>query len=382
MIKGSIQKFLDGVPLQAAFASESPQADMAQELLARLGPGNGRRRIGLLVKNLNMSGGNRVIMNLFDRLAEQDMTEVHVFVVPEIKRHLGEMFSLAACKRRYGAAASVRRASRPIDPGEFDALISTSRRTLDFVTDLSHPAHFHLFQAIEAWDTTNSAAFLDHCRVRGYPGPEACIDAIREIGLPQDIRYVDQLAATRCILTVSEYLELTARYLGCDEGDIIVREPVPNIRGAPHAVRTIDLLLFVRGFSYNGDDLAVTLANALADKPYRISVVAGRRAKPLVKTIAERDGLSVVYEPSDAALAELFAATRVVAHPSLHNGAGFIPIEALTFGCSVVASRTGWLLTESKGRLTVAERHDPQFYLAEVERLLADDMARPLAAAV
>lgn len=384
MIKGSIQKFLDGMPQQAAFGQEAPQADMAQSLLVGLKPRNGLRRIGLLVKNLNMSGGNRVIMNLFDRLAELQASngvEVHVFVVPERKRQLAEFFSLAACKRRYGAAASVRRVSRPIDPADFDALISTSRRTLDFVADLAHPVHFHLFQAIEAWDTLNSAAFLDWCRTRGYPGPEACIDAIREIALPQDVRYVEQLAAIRQVLTVSEYLELTSRYLGCAAEDIIVREPAPNIRGHARSVRNIDLLLFVRGFSYNGDDLAVTLANKLAGRPYRVAVVAGRRAKPLVKTLGEREGLSVIYDPSDAALADLFAATRVVAHPSLHNGGGFIPIEALCFGCSVVASRTGWLLTESKGCLTVAERHDPAIYLVEIERILEAETARPLAAA-
>lgn len=382
MIKGSIQKFLDGMSPQAAFGQEGPQADLARGLLATVGSRNGSRRIGLLVKNLNMSGGNRVIMNLFDRLTESEDAEVHVFVVPEAKRHLGELFSLAACKRRYGAAASVRRATRPIDPSEFDALISTSRRTLDFVADLDHPAHFHLLQAVEVWDTLNSAEFLNYCGVQGYPGPEACIDVIREIGLPQDVRYVGQIAATRRFLTVSEYLELAARYLGCAADDIIVREPIPNIRGASRVERTIDLLLFLRGFSYNGDDLAVALANALADKPYRVAVVAGRRAKPLVKTLIKRGGLSVVYDPPDEALAELFAATRVVAHPSLHNGGGFIPIEALCFGCSVVASRTGWLLTEGKGRLTVVERHDPVIYLAEIERILETETARPLAVAV
>ena len=77
--------------------------------------------------------------------------------------------------------------------------------------------------------------------------------------------------------------------------------------------------------------------------------------------------MSIVYDPSDASLAELFASSQVVVHPSLCNGGGFIPVEALSFGCTVVGSRTGWLLSaESTGRLIVVDRHDPDIYLAKV----------------
>lgn len=346
---------------------------MAQALMA--GPGRTPQRIALLVKNLKMSGGNRVILNLFDRLVDVPGIEIRVFVVPEARRHLGELPNLFACKRRYAAATSVTRTARPVDPEEFDILISTSRRTLDFVADLSHPAHIHLFQAIEAWDTENSQPFLEYCRHQRYPSPDECIDLVRQIGIREDVRYVEQIASVRRFLAVSDYLGDAARYAGRPD-DVKVCVPPLNTSGTGgQAERTIDVLLFLRGFSYNGDDVTVAVADALADKPYRLAIVAGNYStKSQIKALGQRDRLSVIREPSDAALADLYASARVVVHPSLCNGGGFIPLEALSFGCAAVASRTGWLMSsESKGPLVIMDRHDPQLYLGEVLRLLENE---------
>ncbi len=206
------------------------------------------------------------------------------------------------------------------------------------------------------------------------PGPEECIDLVRHIGLPQDVRYIEQIAAVSSVLTVSAYLASAIGYAGPAK-HVEVHEPELNIRGSGgRGERHIDVLLFVRGFVYNGDDLAVAVANALAGRPYRITIVAARRAKADLKAVQKRDQVSIVYEPSDDALAELFASTRVVVHPSLCNGGGFIPLEALSFGCAVVASRTGWLLSaRSKDALVVVDRHDPEIYLSEVLRVLDND---------
>ncbi|MFA6577428.1 MAG: glycosyltransferase [Nocardioides sp.] len=326
-------------------------------------------KIALLTKNLNPSGGNRVIMRLFDQMAESGQAELHVFVVPEPRAPIQALRHLAACKRRYGAAASVKLATRPLRPGEFDVLISTSRRTLDFVGDLGHPAHVHLLQAIEAWDTVNSAPFLEHCADRGYPGPDACVDLVRKIGLPHDLHYLERVAAAGRILTVSEYLASAVAYMG---GTPDVRVSVPDWhikRSGPAPGRSIDALFFVRGFVYNGDALAVAVADAMPQET-RVTFVASPRAKREMKSLHGRAGLSVVQDPSDAALAGLLAAARVVVHPSLCNGGGSIPIEALALGCSVVASRTGWLWpAESRGPLQVVDEHDPEKYLSKAMRL-------------
>lgn len=377
-MSGGVQRNANGIVFDWLMGASPTRGDLVQRLLNGRESRHTPQRIALLVKNLNLSGGNRVIFSLFDRLQSAPNTEMHVFVVPEIKRHIKEFRDLFACKRRYGAAASVTRATRPVDPSTFDMVISTSRRTLDFVLDLASPAHVHLLQAIEAWDTLNSPRFREFCRDRGYPTPEECVDLVRSIGVPQDVRYLDQISSASRILTVSEYMASAIHYAGRPE-DVIISEPALDIRGTVGPTeKTIDVLLFVRGDSYNGDALALVVANALPDK-YRITVVAAHRARAEIKAIQKRDHLSIIHDPSDAALAKLFASARVVIHPSLHNGAGFIPQEALSFGCAAVASRTGWLFSaKSEMPLIVVDRHDPEIYLSEVLRVLDNAASRRL----
>ena len=327
-------------------------------------------RIALLIKSMRRSGGNRVIAGLFDRLRRLDNIEIHVFVVPESSPHLGEVRNLFMAKRKYRAAASVTRPGRAVDPGEYDLLISTSRRTLDFVTDPAHPRHVHLLQAIEAWDTVNSPFFLDYCMERRYPSPEDCIDLIREIGLPQDVRYLHQIGLVDRIRTVSGYLDSAIRYAG-RPSEVVVCEPELFLRGTGgRATRDIDILLFLRGEPYNGDALSVAITDTFQE-PCHMMIVAARKAKPFLKEIRRRDKISITYDPSDSALAELYASTQIVLHPSLCNGGGFIPIEALSFGCVAVSSRTGWLLpAKSTGNLIIVDRHDPNLYRSALEGCL------------
>lgn len=343
---------------------------MAHALVGAGGP----CKVALLVKNLTPSGGNRVILHLFDALQRLPGVEVHVLVVPEARRGIRDVWNLIACKRRYGAAASVRRLSRPADPGAFDLLISTSRRTLDFVADLSHSAHVHLFQAVEAWDSENSGAFLEHCRDERYPDGRETIDLVRRIGIARDVRYVDQIASTQRFLAVSGYLADAARHAG-GPSEVTVRVPPLTLRGAGGGTeRDIDVLLFLRGFVYNGDDVTSALAHELADTRLRVAVVAGNYCRAAqVRALGRRERLTILREPQDGALAALYASARAVVHPSLSNGGGFIPFEALSFGCAVVASRTGWLASaEGGGPLSIMDRHDLNAYLGALMRSLPE----------
>lgn len=366
-----IQQYIDPTATHAALAVPATRVDLVQSLSLESENQGRPTRIAILIKSIRRSGGNRVIADLFDRLCKFEGIEIRVFVVPESRPDIREVRNLILCRRRYRAAASVTRAWRPVNPGQYDLLISTSRRTLDFVTDLAHPAHIHLFQAIEAWDTVNSTSFLEYCRDHRYPAPDECIDLVRKIGVPQDLRYLDQICEVGRIRTVSGYLDYAIRYAGRPR-EVVVCEPELVVRGAGgRAVRNIDILLFLRGEVYNGDALSAVIASGFLDKSCRIVVVAARKAKSLVRRIRNQDQVSIVYDPTDGALAELFASARIVLHPSLCNGGGFIPIEALSFGCAVVASRTGWLLSaQSKGNLVVVDRHDPDLYHSELEGCL------------
>ena len=370
MNESVIRQYVDPSASQAAFAAPVTRVDLVQSLLPEGGRGR-PTRVALLVKSIGRSGGNRVIADLFDRLSRLQDMEIHVLVVPEIRPDIREVRNLIQSKRRYRAAASVTRTWRPVDPGRFDLLISTSRRTLDFVQDLAHPAHVHLLQAIEAWDSVNSRPFVEYCRDHRYPAPEECVDLVRNIGFPQDLRYLHQIGSLGRIRTVSGYLADAIRYVG-RPGEVVISEPDLFVRGDGRpSDRSIDLLLFVRGEAYNGDALALMVTSRLQHDTCRIVVVAARKARALVRSIRKQDQVSIVYDPPDTALAELFGSARVVLHPSLCNGGGFIPIEALSFGCSVVASRTGWLLSaKSRPDLAVVDRHVPDLYLAEIKGCL------------
>ena len=72
-------------------------------------------------------------------------------------------------------------------------------------------------------------------------------------------------------------------------------------------------------------------------------VVVGRDLTAMEAALAERtgaaSGLRVVPPVDDGELARLYAGARALVYPSLYEGFGFPPLEALACGCPVVASR-------------------------------------------
>lgn len=349
--------------------------DLHRGLLPALDMRDGApRRIALLVKNLRPSGGNRVIMQLFDELQSMLGVEMHVFVTPETAFPFSGYGSYLSCKQRYGAAKSVRRPLRAVNPADFDVVVSTSRRTLDYVSDLGHPAHVHLLQALEAWHTENTDAFLTFCRTRHYPQASDCIDLVREIGLRRDTRYLQQIASVRCVQTVSDHL---AEIIGlCGVADrIAVREPELPIlcSEAKERERDIDVLMLLRGFVYNGDDMTLALARSLAGSSRSLAVVVSAYCPPeQAAALSALPDLRLIRNPPPGDLANLYARSRTVVHPPLCAGGGFMPFEALSFGCSVAASRSGWLCRATGGeRLAVIDRHDPALYVEAIERFLS-----------
>lgn len=97
------------------------------------------------------------------------------------------------------------------------------------------------------------------------------------------------------------------------------------------------------------------------------------------RTIAKH-GLSsrVVLFPrvEDALLAQLYTGATMLVYPSLYEGFGLPPLEAMSAGCPVLVSRTS-SLPEICGE--AAHYFDPtakESLCAELERLLGDEMAR------
>ena len=111
MNKSIVPGYASGAASAAGIAAPTQQ-DLPQCLLTDKGVEGAPRRFALLVKNLKLSGGNRVILKLFDRLQQVPGAEIHVYIVPEVKRHIGQVWDLVLCKRRYRAAAMLGLAKR------------------------------------------------------------------------------------------------------------------------------------------------------------------------------------------------------------------------------------------------------------------------------
>jgi glycosyltransferase involved in cell wall biosynthesis len=75
---------------------------------------------------------------------------------------------------------------------------------------------------------------------------------------------------------------------------------------------------------------------------------------------------------SDADLPELYAAARVFAYPSLYEGFGIPPLEAMACGTPVVASNAG-ALPEVLGDAALLVDPRDEAALAEALRAAADD---------
>ena len=61
---------------------------------------------------------------------------------------------------------------------------------------------------------------------------------------------------------------------------------------------------------------------------------------------------------NEETLGELFSKSWIVVHPSLSEGFGSIPQEAIQHDCYVISSKTGWLIDhESHEKVKVVKKH-------------------------
>jgi len=91
---------------------------------------------------------------------------------------------------------------------------------------------------------------------------------------------------------------------------------------------------------------------------------------------ADGAGIRVERSPSSTRLAELYAAAAALVHPSLYEGFGLTPLEAMSIGTPVVAARSPGL-TEVCGRAAVyADPHDPEAFAIAMTQIAADSTLR------
>ena len=116
-----------------------------------------------------------------------------------------------------------------------------------------------------------------------------------------------------------------------------------------------------------------------ADDPDLSLVVAGGDgwgAEALTATIASarhRDRIVRLGWVDDAARVDLLAAASLYAFPSVYEGFGLPPVEAMAAGVPVVASRAGALPEVCRDGADLVDPGDVDGFAAAIVRVLGDD---------
>jgi glycosyltransferase involved in cell wall biosynthesis len=124
-------------------------------------------------------------------------------------------------------------------------------------------------------------------------------------------------------------------------------------------------------FLYVGDDqprknLAVLL------EAYRRYREAEQRPLELVlagSATADGDGVRIVQRPGAAELAGLYRGAAALVHPSLYEGFGLTPVEAMSLGTPVLAARSPGVAEVCADAVRYADSHDPADFAAQMAEI-------------
>ena len=329
----------------------------------------------LIFENLRPTGGVRQALVLALELA-QACDVVLCIVRREIisLRSIAGFFKdLVIAYQNKPKGVRLRVLCKPLEAMPARHVITTSKSTLKWVKKIDSPWHSHYFQHIEVWGTLNSIEFERFCESNGYPDSREFGLFLSDLMDDQEREYLAQLENVRNFFTVSAFLKrfLTERSPG---SAITIKSVFPHIRGEKggSAARDIDLLFFLRGLRFKGDDLTTRLIKYYAAKGKKIAVVVSLNL-PLP---ASTETVRYFIRPSDSEVAELYSRARLTVHASLLEGFGSVPQEAAALGSAVVCSNTGWLLDDVNDSITKISHHRLDDYVDVIDRVLEPGTTR------
>jgi glycosyltransferase involved in cell wall biosynthesis len=91
---------------------------------------------------------------------------------------------------------------------------------------------------------------------------------------------------------------------------------------------------------------------------------------------AQQDGVRLERRPSATRLAELYGGAAALVHPSLHEGFGLTPVEAMRVGTPVLAARSPGITEVCADAVLYADPHDPSSFAAAMAELALDSALR------
>ena len=322
----------------------------------------------ILIENLYPNGGTRQFLKL---LKFENFRDNTVFYL--IRRNFNSPKNIIGFIKDYIYAVfhkprntEIKLIFNPICIQSDTLYISTSRRTLNFITELDSPNHTHYFQHIEFWEYLNSNEFLEHCTVSGYPSSSFFSNLFSIQNELLDNDYKTSLPKINNFLTVSKFLYNILKNL--NKSNINIMKVLPHINHPNKFSKEYDLLLFYRASRFKGDDMVLKIINKYKSL-LKIVVIAFNN--DIYKKITKNDSIFIHIHPSDSTLGELFSKSWIVVHPSLSEGFGSIPQEAIQHDCYVISSKTGWLIDhENHEKVKVVKKHSFDSYACEIDNLI------------
>ena len=160
---------------------------------------------------------------------------------------------------------------------------------------------------------------------------------------------------------------------------------LPRSQQAAAAIRKLvprDYLLYVgmRAAFKNFHGLLHAIEGAGLQYSFDLLVLGGGELTSDEKGLIARLGLTrgVIALPrvSDELLAEAYAGAKLFVYPSLNEGFGFPPLEAMSVGCPVLASRNSSIPEVCGDAPFYFDPADQNSFVRELQRALADEPAR------
>jgi hypothetical protein len=325
----------------------------------------------LIFENLRATGGVRQALVLARALMKENTV-----VICLVKREKNSLRSIAGFLKDVVIALNMKPKGmtlrillKPIEASAENTIITTSKSTLNWVSNIQSNWHWHYFQHIEVWQTLNSSEFEGYCINNGYPSSKEFNNFLTSHYHEDDRCYLANLESTQNFMTVSEFLKhfLIERN---KQATIKLMPVIPHIntRGCVTSEKDIDLLLILRGSRFKGDALTLEILSHYASTEKNIAVIVSQGKKPSLVN----KNVSYYLKPSDAKLAELYSRAKLTVHPSLLEGFGSVPQEALAFGSFVVCSNTGWLLENQPEYLVKVFHHCVKYYIESIEEFFSN----------
>ena len=185
-------------------------------------------------------------------------------------------------------------------------------------------------------------------------------------------------AATRCDL--HHFYEVPESKTFVVHHGVSQIKQVPNEAIAPPAPRPFLLYVGSR-FSYkNFDGLLRAFAQAGMNREYDLLILGGGPPTPDETALIQELGIneSVHFRPavSDALLAQAYKQAHLFVYPSLYEGFGFPPLEAMSLNCPVLAAHTSSIPEVCQDAVFYFDPRQQDEFVQQLRRSCVDEAAR------